>query len=111
MKGIKYTMGESTEDGRAELTRKLQQEFASGPSPENTTVQRYSESTKTLYADEEEAKRRIASNSPEITKENEKKELTVDEMFRMLADEKKAQQKPLHKGYAAVTEQEGKWHS
>lgn len=113
MAGVKYNRTLKDESDKASLVREIQQEFEkdSAVVAEPGTVQRYSESTKTLYSSEEEAIRKIASNNPQFGREEEKKELTIDEMFQLLADDRKSKEKIVHKGYAVVENDGGKWRT
>ncbi len=99
---------------KANLARQLENEFKKTATiPEDETkVQRYSESTKTLYSDEELAKKMIHRYVPEQKKE-EKPEMTTDEMLKLLRDEHRRQndEPVVRRGYAKIEVNEGKWHS
>lgn len=99
---------------KANLARQLESEFnKTAAVPEDQLkVQRYSESTKTLYSDEEMAKRMIQRYEPE-KKKDDKPEMTTDEMLKLLQKEQRRQSEEpvVRRGFAKVEVNEGKWHS
>ena len=103
-----------TEDTKASLIMGLQEEFQGTAIPETKQkVQKFSEATKTLYSDEELAKKKVKPILPE-RKVEVKEEKSIDELITEYVDRKamyEDEKKKAPTGVFMGKTEKADWHS
>ena len=100
------------DDLKYDLVKELHASFNDKEAIKSNKIQKYSEATKTLYADEEVAKRKIVQNISK-SEEPKKDDRTIDEMLKVLEEASKKEEKkaPAKRGSVALPEDKSVWHT